>query len=78
MKIIDKRNEVEKKTFGNLKHGEVFCGWEKGIVYMKTMQMYECNGFDVNAISLEDGELVVFKDDAKVIPLNCECVITNK
>ena len=35
MKIIDKRNKVEKKTFGNLKFG-------------------------------------------KVIPLNCECVITNK
>lgn len=78
MKIIDKRNEVEKKTFGDLKHGEVFCRHDKGPVYMKVMNLYEFNFVTANAICLNDGKTAYYGDDAKVIPLNCECIITNK
>lgn len=86
MKIIDNRARENTKMFSELKIGETFCTATKDKVFMKTEKFcYEYNDgwyldsyVVANAFCLNDGTKRKFWGSETVIPLNCECVITNK
>lgn len=72
MEIIDKRKSSVK--FETVKHGEIFDS--NGYFYMKTTCSYcdESGDYD-NAVNIESGELIYFKDDDIVMPVKCKLVI---
>ena len=86
MKIIDNRARENIKMFSELSIGETFCTASKDKVFMKTEKF--CEVYDdgwyrdscvlANAFCLNDGTRKRFLTHETVIPLNCECVITNK
>lgn len=72
MKINDKRKK--NVLFGDLKPGTVFSFVD--IYYMKTETTYGDNNGDYdNAVILETGELIFFKDSTEVDSVRCELVI---
>lgn len=72
MKINDKRKK--KVLFGDLKPGVVFAFAD--VYYMKTEGTYaDDNGDYDNAVILETGELLFFKDSTEVDHVKCELVI---
>lgn len=86
MKIIDNRNQNTTKSFRDIKIGDTFSKPCYNEVYMRTENLLEVydDGFCAdryvvaNAICLNNGRQIKFSDYDTVIPLNCECVITNK
>ena len=71
MKIIDKTKK-DVITFDKLNRGEVFKTLESDHIYMKTTCSCDCD----NAVCLIDGDLCDCGDNLKVIPLQCELIIT--
>lgn len=78
MKIIDKTMDCTA-TFKDIEVGDVFRHEKNNGVYMKTETVFDDYGHNMgNAVNLRICTLCVFLPDYNVIPLNCECIITNK
>ena len=77
MKII--RNTHEESQFEDLRMGDVFIAVNDNCVFMKTDEAYEYPNdpdYRYNAVSLDSGSLVKFKDWEKVlIPKNVTLTI---
>ena len=86
MKITDNRKKENIKSFRDMAIGDVFHQRDSSSIYMKTEEACETmdDGFFhdcyvvANAICLNTGHFKRFLLMDKVIPLNCECIITNK
>lgn len=86
MKIVDNRKQNAAKNFSDIKIGETFSKTYSNEVYMRTENLWEVydDGYFVdrcvvaNAICLSNGGQAMISDCSKVIPLNCECVISEK
>lgn len=78
MKIIDKTMGYTT-AFNDLDVGDVFYYGPNNNIYMKTETVFDnCGCTMANAVNLRIGSLCSFLPEYKVIPLNCECVVTNK
>ena len=66
------------KNFEDIKEGTVFIAdsTNPDYVFMKTFSTYcdDSGDFD-NAVSLNDGTLTYFSDNAQVLPLDCKLII---
>lgn len=77
MKIINKSANMET-DFSNIKAGEAFYYQWSSALYLKTETIRDDDGtVIVNAVNLKTGDTSAFVDYAKVVPIECECVITN-
>lgn len=71
MKVIRER-EV---NFSDIKVAECFIVDNFNEIYMKT-KAFECSeGYSLNAVSIDTGELYAFNNIMKVTPINCEMYI---
>ena len=80
MKIRGKTMNINVKgrikvPFKNLKLGVVF--EFDGKYYMRTMEIKigEFDNTKINAVNIESGELLCFRDDAEVVSVKCELTI---
>ena len=71
MKVIRER-EV---SFYDIKVAECFIVDNFNEIYMKT-KAFECSeGYSLNAVNIDTGELYAFNNIMKVTPINCEMYI---
>ena len=72
MKVIRGRKVV---NFSDIKVAECFIVDNFNKIYMKT-KAFECSeGYSLNAVSIDTGDLYAFNDMIKVAPINCEMYI---
>ena len=77
MKITDNRTKKETK-FKDIKPGDVFYDPHGMHAYMKIGEYFDrCGILVANAISLATNSALLFEQDEKVKPVNCELVITD-
>ena len=78
MKVIDKTTNTTME-FCNIPIGDVFYYSNSNGIYMKTETLFDEDKYIMaNAVNLRLGSLCAFLPEYEVIPLNCECVITDK
>ena len=72
MKVIRGQEVV---NFSDIKVAECFIVDNFNEIYMKT-KAFECSeGYSLNAVNIDTGELYAFNDMIKVTPINCETYI---
>ena len=77
--IIDDKRNKHLISFGDLHAGTVFQGIDTETFYMKLVKPVYCSddGDDVNAISIEDGDVAYFYDTDVVCQVSARAVISD-
>ena len=71
MKVI----REQRINFSDIKVAECFIVDNFNEIYMKTKAFEYSEGYSLNAVSIDTGELYAFNDMIKVTPINCEMYI---